>query len=156
MDEKELYDHVQQRLQKTQSDFDNIKTTFLTAGLFVVVSITTPEFQSVKLFGTSGIKIVLLFTVLAALFQVLSFVVAEHQVKRHDKLLGGNVIKTKTEKYILDKLTKNPEKQAKIISTFYGKFQDKLTSLFNNMSTISILIALFTFLALVIYWEPSL
>src|SRR5438046_681159 len=77
-------------MEAVQVQFDSTKATLLTAGLLVARGLATPTIQTRKLWGHSGLRVVLACTILSAIFLVLSFVIAEHQAKRHDKLTGQN------------------------------------------------------------------
>lgn len=145
MTDNELGEYIQKRMEITQSSFDNTKSTFLTAGLLVAASLGIHELSVNTIYGKSGIKVLLALTIMSALCQMLSFVFAEHQVKRHDKLMGG-IITTWQERLLL----KNAETRAKILPWFYGKLHNFLITLFNNLATAFLILGLLSFLYLLV------
>jgi len=142
----DLEKYIQSRMEQTQAQFDTTKATFLTAGLIVAISFSMEELSSVTILGYSAIKLVLASTIFSAIFLVLSYVFAEHQVKRHDKMFGGKSL-TKIEKMFLGN---NIHKQVQFLPWFYGSFHNKLISLANNLSTTLLLVALGLFAYVVI------
>jgi hypothetical protein len=145
MTKAELSKYIADRMSLTQTQFDNTKSTFLTAGILVALSVSPEKLKNVMIFNNQGVKIVMTLTILSAVSQVLSFVFAEHQVKRHDKLVGADVLVTRLELLILGQ---NEKRHLKYIPWFYGKFHNYLISIFNNISTGLLLLALSFFLIL--------
>jgi hypothetical protein len=136
MTEKELQKYVEERMILTQTNFDSTKSIFLTAGLLVAISLSIPSLQQARLWGHSGIKVIMASTIVSAICQVLSYVFAEHQVKRHDKLLSGTTL-TRTEALVLGK---HRHVQAKVLPWYYGKFHNFLITTANNLATTFLLV----------------
>jgi hypothetical protein len=145
-EDAELVTYIRKRLESTQTNFDLTKATMITAGLFVAAGITLPSLHATLIFHHTGIKVVLALTTLSALTLVLSFVFAEHQTKRHDRLTGPKPFK-RAEKLILGKMTPN---KAKFLAWYYVKFHDQLITVSNNLSTLLLLLALSAYLYILI------
>jgi hypothetical protein len=136
--DKELEQMIEKRMELIQGGLDNTKTLFITSGLFVAATISIPGLSDDIFFGLSGKKVILILAVASAIFHLLSYMVAEGQVKRFDKGAGGSDAVPRLDHI----LTLGNEKiQAKFLPWYYVKFHNWLTSATNNISTIFLLLA---------------
>lgn len=141
MSEKELEKYITDRILVVQSSFDTAKATIITAGMLVAVGLYKDELSGATIIGIPALKLILGLTMLSATSFILSFVFAERQVSRHDKLIG-NVGLSRAERWFLgDK----PEQRIKYIAGFYGAFMDKMITICNHFATLFLLLAMMSF-----------
>jgi hypothetical protein len=63
------------------------------------LSLKPPGFDKAVIWNKSAVNVILAFTIGAAIAQIMSFVVAEKQARRHDKLFG-DIYMTSSERLI--------------------------------------------------------
>jgi hypothetical protein len=145
--DEEMEKYFIERMASIQTQFDTTKSTLLTAGLLVAIGLSFPNLQTSKILGHSGLKIVMACTIVSAIFLVLSYIFAEHQAKRFDKLTGAEPF-TLLERLVLHEVT---VKNARQLAWFYTSFHNFLITAANNLSTLFLLLGLVLFLYLLVW-----